>query len=90
MRQFARKRLAAYKVPSLIRSVATLPKGASGKVKRNALAELIATTGGGEEEARLPRNALETELAGIWADLLELPQVGEIRTSLRSVPTRSR
>lgn len=75
LRQFARKRLAAYKVPSLIRSVATLPKGASGKVKRNALAELIATDGG-EEEARLPRNALETELAGIWADLLELPQVG--------------
>ncbi|EIG61459.1 MULTISPECIES: non-ribosomal peptide synthetase [unclassified Bradyrhizobium] len=76
LRQFARKRLAAYKVPSLIRSVATLPKGASGKVKRNALAELIATMGGGEEEARLPRNALETELAGIWANLLELPQVG--------------
>ncbi|MCK1346512.1 non-ribosomal peptide synthetase [Bradyrhizobium sp. CW11] len=75
LRQFARKRLAAYKVPSLIRSVATLPKGASGKVKRNALAELIATDGG-EEEARLPRNALETELAGIWANLLELPQVG--------------
>ena len=76
LRQFARKRLAAYKVPSLIRSVAALPKGASGKVKRNALAELIATMGGGEEEASLPRNALETELAGIWADLLELPQVG--------------
>lgn len=76
LRQFARKRLAAYKVPSLIRSVATLPKGASGKVKRNALAELIATVGGGEEEARLPHNALETELAGIWANLLELPQVG--------------
>lgn len=76
LRQFARKRLAAYKVPSLIRSVATLPKGASGKVKRNALAELIANVGGGEDEARLPRNALETELAGIWANLLELPQVG--------------
>ncbi|MGY4430586.1 amino acid adenylation domain-containing protein [Bradyrhizobium sp. F1.13.1] len=76
LRQFARKRLAAYKVPSLIRSVATLPKGASGKVKRNALAELIATVGGGEEAARLPCNALETELAGIWANLLELPQVG--------------
>ena len=45
LRQFARKRLAAYKVPSLIRSVAALPKGASGKVKRNALAELIADSG---------------------------------------------
>ncbi|MCK1739438.1 amino acid adenylation domain-containing protein [Bradyrhizobium sp. 139] len=75
LRQFARKRLAAYKVPSLIRSVAALPKGASGKVKRNALADLIATAEHGEE-AQLPRNALESQLAGIWAGLLELPQVG--------------
>ncbi|MBB4397894.1 non-ribosomal peptide synthetase [Bradyrhizobium sp. ERR14] len=75
LRQFARKRLAAYKVPSLIRSVAALPKGGSGKVKRNALAELIAKPENGDE-ARLPRNALETQLAAIWAGLLELPQVG--------------
>lgn len=75
LRQFARKRLAAYKVPSLIRSVAALPKGASGKVKRNALAELIATTKDGDQ-TQLPRNALETQLAEIWANLLELPQVG--------------
>ncbi|UWU70529.1 non-ribosomal peptide synthetase [Bradyrhizobium sp. NC92] len=75
LRQFARKRLAAYKVPSLIRSVATLPKGASGKVKRNALAELIATADAGRE-TRLPRNAVESQLAEIWAGLLELPQVG--------------
>lgn len=75
LRQFARKRLAAYKVPSLIRSVAALPKGASGKVKRNALAELIATAEDADA-AQLPRNALETQLAEIWAALLELPQVG--------------
>ena len=74
LRQFARKRLAAYKVPSLIRSVAALPKGGSGKVKRNALAELIAKPESGDE-ARLPRNALETQLAAIWAGLLELPRV---------------
>ncbi|MGY8637488.1 amino acid adenylation domain-containing protein [Bradyrhizobium sp. 14AA] len=76
LRQFARKRLAAYKIPSLIRSVAALPKGASGKVKRNALAELIATRADGDDEAPLPRNALETQLAAIWANLLELPQIG--------------
>ncbi|MBR0785183.1 non-ribosomal peptide synthetase [Bradyrhizobium iriomotense] len=75
LRQFARKRLAAYKVPSLIRSVAALPKGASGKVKRNALAGLIAEPADAGE-TRLPRNALETQLAEIWASLLELPQVG--------------
>lgn len=75
LRQFARKRLAAYKVPSLIRSVAALPKGASGKVKRNALAELI-SVGHDDDETQLPRNALETQLAEIWAHLLELAQVG--------------
>ncbi len=75
LRQFARKRLAAYKVPSLIRSVAALPKGASGKVKRNALADLIATVANGDA-AQLPRTTLETQLAAIWAGLLELPQVG--------------
>jgi amino acid adenylation domain-containing protein len=74
LRQFARKRLAAYKVPSLIRSVTALPKGASGKVKRNALAELISAPH--DDETQLPRNELETQLAEIWADLLELPQVG--------------
>ncbi|MBB4372446.1 amino acid adenylation domain-containing protein [Bradyrhizobium sp. cir1] len=75
LRQFARKRLAAYKVPSLIRSVAALPKGGSGKVKRNALAGLIAETADAGE-THPPRNALETQLAEIWAGLLELPQVG--------------
>ncbi|WP_314959246.1 non-ribosomal peptide synthetase [Bradyrhizobium cosmicum] len=75
LRRFARKRLAAYKVPSLIRSVAALPKGASGKVRRNALADLIATAEDGEQ-AQLPRNVLETQLAEIWAGLLELPRVG--------------
>lgn len=75
LRQFARKRLAAYKVPSLIRAVAALPKGASGKVKRNALVDLIARAEDGDE-ARLPRTALETQLAEIWAGLLELPRVG--------------
>ncbi|WFU79763.1 amino acid adenylation domain-containing protein [Bradyrhizobium sp. CIAT3101] len=75
LRQFARKRLAAYKVPSLIRSVTALPKGASGKVKRNALAELISPSHD-DDETQLPRNDLETRLAEIWANLLELPRLG--------------
>jgi amino acid adenylation domain-containing protein len=75
LRQFARKRLAAYKVPSLIRSVAALPKGASGKVRRNALAAQVASTADADDN-ELPRNALESQLAEIWAALLELPQIG--------------
>jgi amino acid adenylation domain-containing protein len=78
LRQFARKRLAAYKVPSLIRAVPALPKGASGKVKRNALAGLISIAPAGETDAkaRLPRSELEAQLAALWTQLLELPQLG--------------
>jgi amino acid adenylation domain-containing protein len=77
LRQFARKRLAAYKVPSLIQPVGALPKGASGKVKRNALAGLVsARASEAGDEARLPRSELEAQLATIWAQLLELPQIG--------------
>jgi amino acid adenylation domain-containing protein len=75
LRQFVRQRLAAYKVPSLIRIVTEIPKGASGKIKRGELAGLIAASG---EDApiRRPRSELESVLAGLWANLLELPQIG--------------
>ena len=75
LRQFARKRLAAYKVPGLIQTVAALPKGASGKVRRSALAGLVAATGDGGSESR-PRTDLEVQLAQIWAGLLDLPRIG--------------
>jgi amino acid adenylation domain-containing protein len=78
LRQFARQRLAAYKVPSLIRMVQALPKGASGKLKRSALAELVSAGSASEdaEHRRSPRSDLERQLAEIWARLLEVEQVG--------------
>ncbi|WP_454620848.1 amino acid adenylation domain-containing protein [Bradyrhizobium cenepequi] len=78
LRQFARQRLAAYKVPSLIRMVQALPKGASGKLKRSALAELVSGGPAGEdnEQKRSPRSELERQLAEIWAKLLEVEEVG--------------
>ncbi|WP_454624934.1 amino acid adenylation domain-containing protein [Bradyrhizobium cenepequi] len=78
LRQFARQRLAAYKVPSLIRMVQALPKGASGKLKRSALVELVSAGPAAEDNEYkcLPRSELERQLAGIWAKLLEVEQVG--------------
>ncbi|WP_024518457.1 non-ribosomal peptide synthetase [Bradyrhizobium sp. Tv2a-2] len=75
LRQFVRQRLAAYKVPSLIRIVPEIPKGASGKIKRGELAGLIA---GGDDDAQLrrPRSELESFLTGLWAKLLEIPRIG--------------
>jgi len=76
LRQFVRQRLAAYKVPSLIRIVPEIPKGASGKIKRAELAGLIAGAGGDDAAIHLPRSDLEARLAGLWAGLLELPRIG--------------
>jgi len=52
LREFARKRLAAYKVPGLIRIVPEIPKGASGKIKRGALADALLTRHGEEKMTR--------------------------------------
>ncbi|MGY3602902.1 MULTISPECIES: amino acid adenylation domain-containing protein [unclassified Bradyrhizobium] len=78
LRQFGRQRLAAYKVPGLIRMVQALPKGASGKLKRSALVELVSAGPASEdtEHKRLPRSELERQLAEIWARLLEVERVG--------------
>jgi acyl carrier protein/NRPS condensation-like uncharacterized protein len=42
LRDFARERLAGFKVPGLIEIVAEIPKGPGGKVKRNELAAVLA------------------------------------------------
>ena len=76
LRQFVRQRLAAYKVPSLIRIVPEIPKGASGKIKRGELAGLVEGAGGDDTPTRRPRSELEAFLAVLWASLLELPQIG--------------
>jgi amino acid adenylation domain-containing protein len=77
LRAFARTRLAAYKVPGLIRIVPAMPKGASGKIKRGVLAESLLTTPAAEsdDKASPPRSELESQLASMWAHLLELRQI---------------
>jgi len=80
LRDFARERLAGFKVPGLIRIVPGIPKGGGGKIKRGELAAAFSKTPpvpdkrGGEMIA--PRSDLECQLAGVWADLLDVDQVG--------------
>jgi amino acid adenylation domain-containing protein len=80
LREFARERLAKFKVPGLIRIVPEIPKTAGGKVRRAGLAAALSV---GPATARdeggalvLPRSQLERHLADTWADLLELDQIG--------------
>lgn len=75
LRKLVASRLAAYKVPSLIQIVGEIPKSASGKIKRSALAGLVVATGV-VEPAVAPRSQLETQLAAIWTKVLEIDGIG--------------
>lgn len=74
LRRYARSRLAAFKVPTRVVLVGQLPRGAFGKVDRRKLAEM----------ARSPASAsgqpyadeVEAKLAGAFAEVLGIPQVG--------------
>jgi len=81
LRDHARERLAAYKVPGLIRIVPEIPKGAGGKIKRGELAAAFSMM---QPTARVegagmtapPVSELEQQLARLWADLLGFNQIG--------------
>lgn len=80
LRDFTRERLAGFKVPGLIRMVPEIPKGAGGKIKRSELAAEFSKTqpAAGERDSKLalPGSELERQLAGIWAELLDIDQIG--------------
>jgi acyl-CoA synthetase (AMP-forming)/AMP-acid ligase II/aryl carrier-like protein len=81
LRDFARERLASFKVPGLIRIVPEIPKGPAGKIKRDELLSALSITlptarveSGGKLAP--PRSQLERKLADTWTELLELDQIG--------------
>ncbi len=81
LRDYVRKRLASFKVPGLICIVPDIPKGAGGKLKRGELAAALSLTQPtalvqrGRKMAA-PRSELERQTAEIWADLLDVEQIG--------------
>ncbi len=70
LRAFARARLAAYKVPRRILFVDAIPKSATGKPRRHALAEQ-ARAATLEQVAGEIATPLEAELAECWARVLD-------------------
>jgi acyl-CoA synthetase (AMP-forming)/AMP-acid ligase II/acyl carrier protein len=81
LRDFVRKRLASFKVPGLIRIVPDIPKGGGGKIKRAELAAALSLTepaarARGGRKMAAPRSELERQVAKIWADLLDVGQIG--------------
>lgn len=78
LRQYAKARLAAFKIPRQILFVKEIPKGPTGKVKRLGLAAKLGLASGSDSASIFvaPRNALEKALAGVWAEVLHLEKVG--------------
>ena len=70
-----KEKLPEYMVPSILVELESLPLTANGKVDRKALPDPDATELlSGRYIA--PRNEVEERLAAIWADILEVEQVG--------------
>jgi acyl-CoA synthetase (AMP-forming)/AMP-acid ligase II/acyl carrier protein len=79
IRQFAMAHIAAFKVPRQVLIVPEIPKGATGKVQRVRLAAQLGLVDNAAAPAPppvAPRTPLERTLAGIWAEVLEVDQVG--------------
>ncbi|RYZ36054.1 MAG: amino acid adenylation domain-containing protein, partial [Myxococcaceae bacterium] len=75
LKAFAQKLLPDYMVPSAFVTLTALPLNANGKVDRKALpvpeAPRVSDT-----TVAAPRNAMETALAAIWAEVLHLESIG--------------
>ena len=78
IRRFAMERVAPFKVPRQVFIVPAIPKGPTGKVQRIGLAaRLGVATGSTVPQASFaPRTQLEKTLAAIWAEVLQVEQVG--------------
>ncbi|MEE1890384.1 non-ribosomal peptide synthetase [Pseudomonas carassii] len=66
------ERLPAYMVPAQLIHLAQMPLGPSGKVDRKALPAPVWQ----QREHVEPQSALQQEVAAIWREVLNLPQVG--------------
>ena len=76
LRDFLKTRLPAHMIPAGYVFPDHLPLTAHGKLDRPALAEFGSGLGVAASDFVAPRNATEEVLAGIWADLLEVEEVG--------------
>jgi amino acid adenylation domain-containing protein len=74
LRAYVRQRLPEYMVPAAVVVLDTLPLTRNGKLDRGALP--APRFGLRTRHEQLPADGLERWLAGVWQELLELPEVG--------------
>jgi len=76
LRNYLKERLPEYMTPSSFVFLDALPLTANGKVDRRALPSPDGSRPEWETEYLAPRTPLEEVLAGVWAELLSIEQVG--------------
>ncbi|HUR81387.1 MAG TPA: amino acid adenylation domain-containing protein, partial [Thermoanaerobaculia bacterium] len=73
LREFLRASLPEYMIPSFFIALDAFPLTPNGKVDRKALPEVDHASRESEDAFVAPRDALETQLAKIWCDVLKIP-----------------
>jgi len=76
LRTFLERRLPAYMIPSTFVFLKTMPLTPNGKIDRASLPSPDDARPGLQRLFVAPRTPIEKELAGIWAELLKLNEVG--------------
>jgi acyl carrier protein len=76
LRGFLRQKLPDYMIPSVFVFLESLPLTQNGKIDRNALPMPDAARPDLESAYTAPRTVVEETIAGIWAQVLGLEQVG--------------
>ncbi len=76
LRRYLQRYLPAYMLPSQIVVLDQLPLLPSGKLNRQALPDPASLTATLHHHYVAPRTPMEKQLASIWAELLEVDQVG--------------
>jgi amino acid adenylation domain-containing protein len=76
LRDFLRQKLPDYMIPSVFVFLESLPLTQNGKIDRNALPMPDAARPDLESAYTAPRTVVEETIAGIWAQVLGLEQVG--------------
>jgi oxalate---CoA ligase len=74
LRTLLLERIADFKIPSQILFVDNIPKGKTGKIQRNKLAEEFAERL--KSTYASPRNELEVKIASLFAQILNLDKIG--------------
>jgi len=75
LRTLVREKLPEYMMPSAFVVLEALPMTPNGKVDRKALPRPEEKGGGSGKKFMAPRNALETQVAAVWCEVLHLEQI---------------